>query len=405
MEAVLTTRCNLSCAYCYQNRKQPRSMSWKTLRAAVDLLLRSEREEVKLNFYGGEPLLELALLRRAVGYGERQRPAERRVVYGASTNGLLLDEGTAAFFARHGFELQLSFDGVAAAQEQRGRGTFPVLDSKLDLLRRRHPLYFRDSVSIGVTVTSANLPCLADTVDYFIAKGVGEINLAPQVTHDPGWGPESLAELERQFGRVFRTCLRHYERCGNVPLTLFRRQAGGAGRPRAGDAMCGAGDGQRLTVDVDGGITGCVVFVESYQRFPTDLMKECARGMRLGHVAHPDLPRRLERYPDRVKALQLFDGRSRKRSPRVRCDDCRFLRECSVCPAAVGHIPGNADPHRIPDSQCDFNRVALGNRDRFPRQPSPEDVLLGRGQLPELLQELMGYPGSSSSGRRRAERG
>jgi len=87
LELILTARCNLKCAYCYQNDKKPRSMSWDTLRGALDLLLRSRSKEVEVLFLGGEPLLEFALIRRAEEYVRGARAPGKAVRYVLITNG------------------------------------------------------------------------------------------------------------------------------------------------------------------------------------------------------------------------------------------------------------------------------------------------------------------------------
>src|SRR5512144_1709717 len=81
LEVVLTADCNLRCAYCYQNAKRPRSMSWDTLRGALDLLLRSHCPEVEVLFVGGEPLLQFPLIRQAVAYVRTTRPRGKTVRY------------------------------------------------------------------------------------------------------------------------------------------------------------------------------------------------------------------------------------------------------------------------------------------------------------------------------------
>jgi MoaA/NifB/PqqE/SkfB family radical SAM enzyme len=80
MEAVLTTACNLSCAYCYQNRRSDYRMQWATLRASADLLIESAEPEVSLTFFGGEPLLEYPLIRRCVDYVKDRAPADEKTI-------------------------------------------------------------------------------------------------------------------------------------------------------------------------------------------------------------------------------------------------------------------------------------------------------------------------------------
>src|SRR5262249_61749466 len=106
---IRTASCTLRCSYCYQNAKQGRRMAWETLQAALDIVLRSDSPEVAILFYGGEPLLELPLVRRAVAHVAAARPAGKRVRYVLSTKGMLLDEEAAVFLAGTRLEPRLNF--------------------------------------------------------------------------------------------------------------------------------------------------------------------------------------------------------------------------------------------------------------------------------------------------------
>jgi uncharacterized protein len=403
LEVILTASCNLRCSYCYQNTKQGRRMEWETLRASLDIVLRSDPPEVVVLFYGGEPLLELPLIRRAVAYVSealtQSSPGAKRVRYVMSTNGMLLDEETAAFLAEHRFETQLSFDGVPQAQEARGLGTHRRLDALLDSLRRDHPVFYRHDFRTSITLHSANLHHLADSVAYFFDKRVARIDFGPLFTHDAGWTDGHMAELDRQFARIFELSLRHYEDTGEVPVQALRKttelelRADARHAPK-GRSMCGVGGGDALAVDVDGQVSGCVTFADSYQRVPSDFLKSRFEAMRMGDVRDEALPRRLALYPEAARAAGIFNGKHHKRSSYARCGECRYLHECSVCPTSIGHIPGNTDPHRVPDNLCAYNLVSLAYRDRFPRQPDAIAILSGRAPEPKLLRELRALAGA-----------
>ena len=343
-------------------------MDWRTLRASVDLLLGSRWDDLSLWFSGGEPLLELPQVRRAVEYAEAACGATRRVHFGLSTNGLLLDDRGADLLAAHRFSTQISFDGLPAAQDQRAPGSFRSLDARLRRLRRRHPRWFGEELEVAVTVTGANLAVLADSVDYFLERGVRTVNIAPCVTPDPDWTEESFVELRRQLSRVFDASMRFYRRTGRVPVVLFRKTGEAGERGPAREWLCGIAGGHSLAVDVDGSVTGCVMLAESYQTFPTRLLRQQVRALRLGRLNDADLPGRLAAFPAAARAARLFDGRSSKHSRFGRCRRCRYRRSCSICPVSIGRIPGNTDPDRVPDVACAFNRIALEYRSRFPGQ-------------------------------------
>jgi sulfatase maturation enzyme AslB (radical SAM superfamily) len=385
VDVILTAACNLRCAYCYQRARPAGRMRWETLTAAVDWLAASRRAEVAFGFYGGEPLLEEGLLRRGVEYALRVLPSSRRRVrVHLTTNGTLLDLELASFLAAHRVEVQLSFDGVRAAQDRRAASTFAVLDARLDELRQAQPVFFDRHLSIGVTLTGANLTSLAESIDYFLARGVRTIVVAPRLTPDPDWSVDSEVELDRQIARVWATSLVHYRRTGRVPVTLFRRTAG-RGERRDPPGYCGGGRGDAVTVDVDGRVTTCVMFAASYGALPPGPLGKRLDRLRLGHVPDPDLGRRLSAYPAAARATGLFDPNTRRRSRKGPCRRCRWRRDCMICPAGIAHIPGSRDPHLVPELPCAFNRVAARYRARFPPQPSLVDVLTGRASPLPLL--------------------
>jgi radical SAM protein with 4Fe4S-binding SPASM domain len=129
--------------------------------------------------------------------------------------------------------------------------------------------------------------------------------------------------------------------------------------------MCAAAGTAGLAVDVDGQVYGCVLFAESYQTIPDGMLRRCLEPMRLGDIRAQGLGTRLEAYPAAAAAAGIFTQKQDKRSSYRSCEGCRFLHACSVCPVSIGHIPGNSDPHRVPDLQCAFNLAVLTARERF----------------------------------------
>jgi len=360
LEVVLTGSCNLRCSYCYQERHS-RRMEWRTLRAAVDLLLRSPRPGTTLSFYGGEPLLEFDLMRRAVEHARASAPPGRAIRFEVFTNGLLLDREKAAFLAEHRVRTQISHDGLPPAQDLRGRGTFARLDEVLDLLRREQPEHWCRLVEVATTLTGANLRVLADSVDYFLRKGVRTIRLAPRLTPDPDWGPGSVVELARQLGRVYRASLVLWRLSGEVPFAPFRRARGRAAPQRLEGWMCAAPRGDALTVDVDGRVTGCVLLARSYQA--PGRLDGLPERLGLGHVDRLDLAGRLPAYRRLLRRHGAFHGKGRMRSGYGPCASCRFRGDCFVCPASLPLAGAGA--RDVPDLLCAFNQVTASYRRAF----------------------------------------
>lgn len=179
----LTQDCQLDCIYCYGGRKLARSMPWEVAERAIDLLFEQpRRDEIPplLSFFGGEPLLEIPLLKRCVAYAE-----ERRAETGhpfrmtITTNGLNADEDTIAYLAEKEMAVALSFDGVPeahnATRPYRGGGaSFEDTRSAL----RRMQLHFPNLIICAV-VSPENVACLPESIDFFLESGCRQIVLNP----------------------------------------------------------------------------------------------------------------------------------------------------------------------------------------------------------------------------------
>ena len=363
LEVVLTTACNLSCAYCFQDVRSDRSMSWGVLRSALDLLLRSDHPKPELTFYGGEPLLELPLMVRAVEYLEAEGGGS--VAVSLFTNGTLLDRGTRRFLARRSIATQISFDGIEPAQELRAPGTFDRLDRLLVELREAEERFFNEHCSLAITLSSRNVDYLAESFAYFLGRGARKVAISPLVTHDPGWRPDLIDILVEQVAAVFQMSRTHYRQTGEIPFVPFQTNTRIAPADIGPPAMCGAANTDELALDVDGRLFRCVMLVDSYQTFPEGALQRNLKRMRLGYLRDPDLDRRLDEYPAAVSAVGIFDNKQDKYSSYRECGGCRFLHQCSICPVSICHIPGNTDPNRVPDLACAVNLVLLAARDRF----------------------------------------
>jgi sulfatase maturation enzyme AslB (radical SAM superfamily) len=366
LTVILSSDCNLRCSYCFQNAKHPGRMSWPVLRRALALLLASSRRRVSAAFTGGEPLLEFGLLRRATGYLEAHAPARQSVSLYLATNGMLLSPFMARYLATHEFRVQLSFDGVPEAQHMRGKGTWRRLDALLSHLKHHHARWVRERLSVAITVQPLTLPFLADSIDYLIGKGVGDVRVAPVSGLRLRWRPEQISDVEAHLSRAARLCRQHFRRTGRVPVDIFRRRQSPAESPAPSERLCGVGSPDYLAMDIDGEVSGCALLARSFQRFPDTRL-----GQSLARLHRPSIEKRnladgLSRSARELERTGLVENRAGKYSSYGRCGTCRYAVECSPCPVTIACEPRNTDPDRIPDFFCAFNRAAARLRRRFP---------------------------------------
>lgn len=114
----VTEECNLRCRYCIYNPNHPEyrefghcHMTWEVAKSAIDFLKdHSKKSEHRhIGFYGGEPLINFQLIKKAVDYAKELFNNE--ITFALTTNATLVNDEIAHFFADNGFNLIISVDG------------------------------------------------------------------------------------------------------------------------------------------------------------------------------------------------------------------------------------------------------------------------------------------------------
>lgn len=346
---MLTTRCNLGCAYCYQQRKAPRTMAPEILDAAIRQLVSARLDRPRLTLYGGEPLLAGHLVRRALDRVRDWSPPRMKPDVQIVTNGTRLDEEMTRLLVSQDVFITVSFDGVAPAQDDRATGSFQTLDTLLRRLRRKHPRHLRTRVGVKITLTSRNVRYLADSFRYFLSRRVRDVDVVP-VFSDSGWNAWSARCLNRQLGEIKKLSVEEFHRTGNTPFRPFRRvTTNGAGRT---GPVCACGSRGLLFVDVDGELAPCAALAASTLGPPLRAVRRVAATLGGPRVTDPDLPGALIRREKRAHRLCFLAGLENRRAPRGACARCEARPTCFVCPITVACNGG-----RVPAFHCDVNRL------------------------------------------------
>jgi len=140
--------CNLDCSYCFFLAKEelyPGSsfrMGDDVLETYLSQLLESHRDpELTISWQGGEPtLMGLDFFRRVKELVERFRRPDQVVEHAIQTNGTLVDDEWATFFAEHDVLVGISIDGPrelhdAYRVDKGGKPTFDRVIRGLDRLK------------------------------------------------------------------------------------------------------------------------------------------------------------------------------------------------------------------------------------------------------------------------------
>src|SRR5437773_6178041 len=103
---VVTLRCDHSCHYCQVSRvsmnREKYDMTLESADRALDLTFRSPANDIKIEFQGGEPLLNFDLIRHITeGAKQRNEVAGKNVQLVVATNLSFLDDDILAYLKTH----------------------------------------------------------------------------------------------------------------------------------------------------------------------------------------------------------------------------------------------------------------------------------------------------------------
>jgi hypothetical protein len=115
---IPTWQCELRCVYCYIPKQDGRTMSIETLERAIELLLTCEEDELILQYFGGEAMMEWDLVQHGIEYASRRASAlGKRMSFILSSNGWGLTRERLDWLQRYSVRLELSLDGEKDVQD------------------------------------------------------------------------------------------------------------------------------------------------------------------------------------------------------------------------------------------------------------------------------------------------
>lgn len=274
----VTSKCNLSCGYCYEygedriveSRTKPRFMDEATAKQSVDFLFAESGDSptVNLTFFGGETLLNFKMLQSALAYARGRGAAiGKQVNASLTTNATLLRDEIIDWMVANDVGVTVSIDGAREQQDKfrvfsNGLGSYDVILPRIRELLRRHT---RRPIGARVTLTGQNLDVVSIYRHLYEEIGFWEVGFAPVTTswqreyaiEDEGF-TRLLAGFQMLAGEFLQAALagrRHG--FSNVRDTLEEIHKG-----MSKSHPCGAGFGL-LGVATDGDVALCHRFAGS----------------------------------------------------------------------------------------------------------------------------------------------
>ena len=188
---IVTKDCQLACKYCYLVGKNSKErMPWEVAKQAIDYVLEREEdfpeESVVWDFIGGEPFLEIDLIDKICDYIKVEQFQRDHHWFGAyrfsfSTNGINYHEEKIQQFIlknKEHLSIGITIDGTEMKHDLNrvykasGRGSYKDVVRNIPLWLSQFP-----DASTKVTISSADIPYIKESVLHLYALGIHEVNI------------------------------------------------------------------------------------------------------------------------------------------------------------------------------------------------------------------------------------
>ena len=189
---VVTLRCNETCVYCHASRANmdqvQTDMTPEIAEKAVELALRSTSPFITIEFQGGEPLVNFAVVQHICTYAARRaQELGKQLQFTMVSNFALMTEEKLDFLVAHRVQLCTSIDGPEALHNaQRKLPTMDAHQRAVHWIRRINQRYVEMGldptlyhVEALLTTTRETLPRWKEVVDTYVELGCKALFLRP----------------------------------------------------------------------------------------------------------------------------------------------------------------------------------------------------------------------------------
>lgn len=185
---VPTMRCNMKCVYCQagsvSGSSKGHDMDAKTADSTVDFILSSPAKNLTIEFQGGEPLLNLPIIKRIVEELKRKNSGKKKLKFTIVTNLTEMDEEKMRYFIDENIVVCSSLDGPKELHNWNRRWTGgSSYDAVVKWTERFNREYrkrgLKTRLNSLVTLTRKSLGFHREIIDEYVRLGMRDIALRP----------------------------------------------------------------------------------------------------------------------------------------------------------------------------------------------------------------------------------
>lgn len=172
---VASLRCNSNCSYCQVSKKDLSDVSFdmtkKTAKKVVEKIFESPSQNIKIEFQGGEPLLNFEIIKYIIDKAEWTNIFKKKnLEFVICTNLTLIDEKMLKWLKGHKVYISTSIDGPKELHNLNRplhniENSYDLVTEKIKLCRE---YLGRDSVSALMTTTSHTINHFKEIIDKYI---------------------------------------------------------------------------------------------------------------------------------------------------------------------------------------------------------------------------------------------
>ena len=181
---VPTLRCNSRCVYCQvlskPSEEKGYDMDKQTARKIVEMIFMSASDRIKIEFQGGEPLLNINIVEYIIKYSELLRTMHKKQIdFVVCTNLTPANGRMLRFFKKHNVALSTSLDGPRELHNQNRpmRNALNSYDITIDKLQLARSIVGMNNISALMTVTRGSLCQIRTIIDEYVSNGFNSIFL------------------------------------------------------------------------------------------------------------------------------------------------------------------------------------------------------------------------------------
>lgn len=340
VQLMMSTGCNLSCRYCYQDDKKNKNMSKEVMESFIDFLCDTNPETSTLiDFFGGEPLVNWEIIKYGLELMEDLNLLHK-LYFMISTNGTLITDEIAYTLSKYSVHVNISVDGTPEKHNYERNNSY---DKTLQGLRKLYDYGLCRDITARLTFPNNYFGNIEEHVKSVLNLGIPEVTFAAILAG--GITDEELATYEESMYRTSILILKYVE-YGLAVIPKYMRNLlsmehlSSDFKPRR---PCHFKTDSGFVVDTDGVLFGCSIAPNTdFEDHASQVYNECVVGdIRYGVSYNRNIG---NQYPCTVNTAKND------------CINCEARNMCTPC-AMENMLSSTRDYHLVAEDKCALIRA------------------------------------------------